>query len=314
MKIQLDRVVVTAVEGDIPEACPRCGADFTGGDALEEQQLCFGSQACAIVGDVVDNHGESESGDCAYVTGFRCSNCREEVVSEPIEEHVIGQGDALAVVEPEAAATAPGAPVMASYRVTWSIDVDAEDDVTAAREAQRYQRKPGAEVGVFEVTDKEGRTVTIDLDAHTVEERASRMEARAGAAVNATSCDHCAGRTADLQTGACSLGDPCQLCPGCRADSHDGRRELRTKRLRIENLRAIEGEASILGTVYVFGVLHHAWFVRVEEQDGDQVAVDDPHGRLEEFQQLDVDRGAMQTVDVPGYPGEYVLVIYPAGQ
>jgi hypothetical protein len=185
-------------------------------------------------------------------------------------------------VEPEAAATAPGA--------------------------------PGAQVGVFEVTDSEGRTVTIDLDAHAVEERAARMEARAGAAVNATSCDHCAGRTIDLQAGTCSLGDPCQLCPECRADGPDGRRELRTKRLRIESLRAIEGEASILGTVYVFGVLHHAWFVRVEGQDGDQVAVDDPHGRLEEFQQLDADRGAMQTVDVPGYPGEYVLVIYPAGQ
>ena len=311
MKIQLDKVVVTAVEVDIPEVCPRCGADFSDGYALEEQQLCFGSQACAIVGDVVDDHGESESGDCAYVTGFRRSNCREEIVSERLEEHLTGEGDAQAA---PAAPPAAAAPVMASYRVTWTIDVDAADDVTAAREAQRYQRKPGAEVGVFEVTDKEGWTVTIDLDAHTVEERAARMEARAGAAVNSTSCDHCAGPTTDLQAGACSLGDPCQLCPECRADSHDGRRQLRTKRLRIESLRAIEGEASILGTVYVFGVLHHAWFVRVEEQDGEQVAVDDPHSRLEEFQQLDADRGAMQTVAVPGYPGEYVVVIYPAGQ
>jgi hypothetical protein len=92
------------------------------------------------------------------------------------------------------------------------------------------------------------------------------------------------------------------------------RRAPRTKRLRIEGLRAIQGEASLLGAVYAFGILHHAWFVRVEEQDGDQVAVDDPHGRLEEFQQLDADRGAMQTVAVPGYPGQYVLIIYPAGQ
>ena len=206
MKIQLDKVVVTAVEVDIPEVCPRCGADFTDGDALEEQQLCFGSQACAIVGDVVDDHGESRSGDCAYVTGFRCRSCREEVVSERIEEHVTGEGDAETAPAAPPAAPDPAAPVMA------------------------------------------------------------------------------------------------------------GRRELCVKQLRIESLRAIEGEASLLGTVYVFGVLHHAWFVRVEEQDGDQVAVDDPHGRLEEFQQLDADRGAMQTVDVPGYPGEYVLVIYPAGQ
>ena|SRR5450755_1615692 len=193
MKIQLDKVVVTAVEVDIPEVCPRCGADFTDGDALEEQQLCFGSQACAIVGDVVDEHGESRSGDCAYVTGFRCRSCREEVVSERIEEHVTGEGDAE---------TAPGAPP--------------------------------------------------------------------------------------------AVAEPAALL--------------------IEGLRAIQGEGSLLGTVYAFGVLHHAWFVLVEEQDGDQVAVDDPHGRLEEFQQLDADRGAMQTVDVPGYPGQYVLVIYPAGQ
>jgi hypothetical protein len=206
MKIQLDKVVVTAVEVDIPEVCPRCGADFTDGDALEEQQLCFGSQACAIVGDVVDDHGESRSGDCAYVTGFRCRSCREEVVSERIEEHVTGEGDAETAPGAPPAAAEPAAPVMA------------------------------------------------------------------------------------------------------------GRRELRAKQLWIESLRAIEGEASLLGTVYVFGVLHHAWFVRVEEQDGDQVAVDDPHGRFEEFQQLDADRGAMQTVDVPGYPGQYVLVIYPAGQ
>ena len=34
----------------------------------------------------------------------------------------------------------------------------------------------------------------------------------------------------------------------------------------------------------------------------------------EEFQQLDANRGAMQAIAVRGYPGEYVLVIYPAGQ
>jgi hypothetical protein len=59
--------------------------------------------------------------------------------------------------------------------------------------------------------------------------------------------------------------------------------------------------------------MHHAWFVQVEEADGDQVAVNDPYNRLEEFQQLDADAGRFQTVEVPGFSGEYVLVIYPAG-
>jgi hypothetical protein len=40
---------------------------------------------------------------------------------------------------------------MPSYRVTWTIDVDADDEVTVAREAQRHQCKPGTEVGVFEL-------------------------------------------------------------------------------------------------------------------------------------------------------------------
>jgi hypothetical protein len=81
----------------------------------------------------------------------------------------------------------------------------------------------------------------------------------------------------------------------------------------IENVRPIEDEAALLATVYILGVLHHAWFVEVVDEDGDQVAVNDPHGRLDEFQQLDADRGRMQTVQVPGYPGAYVVVIYPAG-
>jgi hypothetical protein len=85
-------------------------------------------------------------------------------------------------------------------------------------------------------------------------------------------------------------------------------------RAKIQGIRQVEDEAALLGHVYIFGVMHHAWFVEVEERDGDQVAVDDPYDRLEEFQQLDADAGRFQTVEVPGFPGEYVLVIYPAGE
>jgi hypothetical protein len=83
--------------------------------------------------------------------------------------------------------------------------------------------------------------------------------------------------------------------------------------VNIQDVRPVDGEAALLGHVFVHGVMHHAWFVQVEEADGDQVAVNDPYNRLEEFQQLDADAGRFQTVEVPGFSGQYVLVIYPAG-
>jgi hypothetical protein len=79
----------------------------------------------------------------------------------------------------------------------------------------------------------------------------------------------------------------------------------------IEGIRQIDDEAALLGRVYILGILHHAWFVQVEDRGGEQVAVNDPYGRLEDFYRLDLEVGAFQTVEVPGFPGEYVLVIYP---
>jgi hypothetical protein len=148
---------------------------------------------------------------------------------------------------------------LTSFRATWVIDVDATDAAAAARKARDFQLRPDAEVGVFEVTDGQGRGAKIDLDEDEQQQLATRFP------------------------------------------------------FWIESVRPIEDEAALLATVYIFGVLHHAWFVEVLEDDGDQVAVDDPHGRLDEFHALDADAGRMQTVQVPGYPGEYVLVIYPAG-
>jgi hypothetical protein len=153
---------------------------------------------------------------------------------------------------------------MPSFRLTWTIDIDAPDPVAAARRAREYQLRPDAEVGVFDVVDEQGSVVMVDLDADDATEREQRP-----------------------------AGFP----------------------FRIESVRPIEGEEALLGIVYIFGVLHHAWFVRVAtDDDDDQVAVDDPYGRLEEFRQLDADGGRLRTVEVPGFPGrEYVLVIYPAG-
>lgn len=53
---------------------------------------------------------------------------------------------------------------MPQFRLIWEIDIDADDAVTACREARRIQLNPEATVGVFDVTDKEGRTVKVDLD------------------------------------------------------------------------------------------------------------------------------------------------------
>jgi hypothetical protein len=149
---------------------------------------------------------------------------------------------------------------MTTFRATWVIDVDADDAAEAARKARDYQLRPDAQVGVFEVTDGQGRVVKVDLDEKDERE---------------------------------------QLAPQIPS--------------WIESLRPIEEEAALLATVYILGVLHHAWFVQVVDEDGDQVAVNDPYGRLAEFQQLDADRGRMQTIQIPGHPGDYVLVIYPAG-
>ena len=89
---------------------------------------------------------------------------------------------------------------------------------------------------------------------------------------------------------------------------------FRRAAVSIQDVHSVDEEAALLGHVFIHGIMHHAWFVQVEERDGDQVAVHDPYNRLEEFRQLDADAGRFQTVEVPGFPGEYVLVIYPAGE
>jgi hypothetical protein len=80
----------------------------------------------------------------------------------------------------------------------------------------------------------------------------------------------------------------------------------------IEGIRPVDGEATLLGHAYVLGVLHHAWLLRVVEADGLQVAVEDPHDRLDDLHHLAGDGGPFSTVEVPGFPGQYALVIVPA--
>jgi hypothetical protein len=81
--------------------------------------------------------------------------------------------------------------------------------------------------------------------------------------------------------------------------------------MHIENLKKVDGEESLLGQTHVFGVLFHVWFIRVKEDDEVQVGYDDPHNRLDDIYGLDEDGGSFNTVEVPGFEGDYVMVVYP---
>ena len=81
--------------------------------------------------------------------------------------------------------------------------------------------------------------------------------------------------------------------------------------ISIDGIRRVDGEATLLGHAYVLGVLHHAWLVRVVESAGEQVAVDDPHHRLDDLHYLAGDAGPFETIEVPGFPGRYTLILSP---
>jgi hypothetical protein len=80
----------------------------------------------------------------------------------------------------------------------------------------------------------------------------------------------------------------------------------------IEGVRKIDGEATLLGHTYILGVLHHAWFIQVDESSGRQLAVGDPCDRLGDLHQFSLDGGPFETIPVDGFPGLYVLAIVPA--
>jgi hypothetical protein len=79
----------------------------------------------------------------------------------------------------------------------------------------------------------------------------------------------------------------------------------------IDGIRRVEGEATLLGHAYILGALHHAWLIQVAEPSGEQVAVDDPHHRLDDLHYLAGDGGPFETVEVPGFPGRYTLILSP---
>jgi len=80
----------------------------------------------------------------------------------------------------------------------------------------------------------------------------------------------------------------------------------------IEGVRKLDGEATLLGHTYIVGVLHHAWFIQVDERSGRQCAVNDPCDRLGDLHQFSLDGGPFATIPVDGFPGRYALAIVPA--
>lgn len=54
------------------------------------------------------------------------------------------------------------------YRVLWEIDIDAGTPVEAARKALAIQRDPESIATVFDVIDKRGKRVRVDLSKQEV--------------------------------------------------------------------------------------------------------------------------------------------------
>lgn len=69
-------------------------------------------------------------------------------------------------------------------------------------------------------------------------------------------------------------------------------------------------EDVLKGTVVIFGTCHHVTLVRVRNDDGCvQVGTRDPYERLEDV--LAGADGCGQTVEVPGFEGEWVVGVDP---
>lgn len=53
---------------------------------------------------------------------------------------------------------------MASYRITWEIDVEADSPYEAAKEAKKIQQDPESTANVFVVEEEGSDPYTYDLD------------------------------------------------------------------------------------------------------------------------------------------------------
>ena len=78
----------------------------------------------------------------------------------------------------------------------------------------------------------------------------------------------------------------------------------------IKDLKTLEPEeAGLLGTIWIYGVPHHIHFIEVRVVDDMQEPVKDPYGRYEDMQRAY--DGYYTPVKVPGYTGDYVVMVLP---
>jgi hypothetical protein len=86
-------------------------------------------------------------------------------------------------------------------------------------------------------------------------------------------------------------------------------------RLVLENVFDLCPEEACLKAVTdILDVHHHVYFIEVQDVRGndevsEQVAVNDPYDRLGDVQRLN--DGRLMTVKIPGFAGDYVMVIFP---
>jgi hypothetical protein len=73
-------------------------------------------------------------------------------------------------------------------------------------------------------------------------------------------------------------------------------------------------EEVLWGTVTVFGTHHHVCAIAVTRNaQGAQVAVKDPFGRLADLYGLAEPAGPFAETTLPGYPGRWVVAMFPHG-
>lgn len=77
MKAKVTKLVETVVEVELPEKCPKCGADFTSEDYnLRQAELSSSVLPAMINGGVEIGGVDPEPGD-VMVTGYFCGECNE---------------------------------------------------------------------------------------------------------------------------------------------------------------------------------------------------------------------------------------------
>ena len=83
----------------------------------------------------------------------------------------------------------------------------------------------------------------------------------------------------------------------------------------VENLRPLEHEEVLKGTMQFCGVFCHVFFIRVEYVPVlggmAQRPVKDPLGRFEDLMRFDESIAVFLTLSIPGYAGDWVVYVHP---